>query len=331
MNPLTNESLPSNLVLAYPEIIQISAQEEAVLADYFDMRRRSCSPNTLRGIKTDIGLFLDYCRANGRLAIPAELETLRGFIRHRAEQKVKAATISRAISAISKLHDAIHVPNACRSDLVREELKIVRKTTPQRQKQAEGIPYSALIRWDEQIADSEDLSDIRDRAMMWCFYDGLLRGDEAQRAEMDWLEFLDSGDAILHIPTHKTDQEGEGSEIYLSAHTVEALRRWLDVSGIQDGRLFRSFKVSGELRDSISTNGIRQIIGKRGFEMGVIGASNHSLRVGATQDLLEAGESTGRIQLAGRWKHENMVIKYGRKHRAKTGAMAELAKQQGRS
>lgn len=323
-------SSEQSLVIDQGNALQLSAEQKSILEEFLSIQERSLSANTLRGLRTDIGNFLSFCRANNLTALPASLSTIRAYMRYRADQGVKATTISRALSSISKLHDAIRVTNECRSELVRSEMKAIRKMKPQRQKQAPGIPFNALWEWDQAIAKSDDLKDIRDRALMWVFYDGLLRGDEIYRAECSWLE-IDGDDGILNIPTHKTDQDGQGSEVYLSAHTVEVLNRWLDAAEIQSGRIFRSFTVSGQLRDSIHTNGIRAIIGKRGYEMGVLGATNHSLRVGATQDLIAAGVSSAQIQLAGRWKHERMVMQYGRKHRVKTGAMAEMAKRQGRS
>ena len=319
-----------SLVVDHGHALSLSLEQRSILEEFLSLQERSLSSNTLRGLRTDIGNFLSFCQANHYTALPASLSTIRAYMRYRSDQGVKAATISRALSSISKLHDAIRVTNECRSELVRSEMKAIRKTRPQRQRQAPGIPFAVLWEWDQVIADSDDIKDIRDRALMWVFYDGLLRGEEICRAELSWVE-IDGSDGILNIPTHKTDQDGEGSEVYLSEHTIEVLNRWIAAAGIESGRLFRSFTVTGQLRDSIHPNGIRTIIGKRGYEMGVLGATNHSFRVGATQDLIEAGVSSARIQLAGRWKHERMVMQYGRKHRVKTGAMAEMAKSQGRS
>lgn len=332
MNEIVELSLPGNIAdKACHSIFDLSDEQVKALGQFFDLQERSLAPNTLRGLKTDLGFFLEFCRDNGLVALPCSLDTIKAFIKHRADSDVKGATISRNLSAISKLHDAINAPNACRSAIVRDELRAVKRARPQRKKQATPIRFSALWEWDKYIRESDALADIRDRAMMWCFYDCLLRGDELHRAEVSWVEYLDDGDAIFHIPTHKGDQEGEGSEAYLSPHTVSALKRWLESASITTGRLFRSFTVEGEIRSSISANGIRRIISNRGFEMGILGASNHSFRVGATQDLVEAGESSARIQLAGRWKSDRMVGEYSRNQRAKTGAMAELSKRQGRS
>lgn len=56
--------------------------------------------------------------------------------------------------------------------------------------------------------------------------------------------------------------------------------------------------------------------------------SGHSCRVGAAQDMAEAGYSDLQIMLAGRWKSIEMVARYTAKIRAKQGAMADLAAKQ---
>lgn len=311
--------------------LSLTEDQYDALREFFYLKSKELSENTLRGLKTDLRHFITFCEHHQHTILPASVSTIREFIRFRSEQGKKASTISRSLSAISKLHGALNTADPCRSELVRSELTIARKASPERKSQAIGIRYSHLSEWDKTVADSARLADKRDRAMMWFFYDGLLRGEEVARAQLSWVEFLDSGDGILTIPNSKTDQFGAGTEVYLSGHTCDALRDWLSAAGIESGRIFRSFTVKGALRDSMHSNGIRQVISKRGFEMGVIGATNHSTRVGGTQDLLEAGESVGRIQLAGRWKTPQMVLHYGRKQRITTGAMALLAKQQGRT
>lgn len=311
--------------------LSLSEEQYQDLREFLYLKSKELSENTLRGLKTDLRHFISFCEERQHTILPASVSAIREFIRFRSEQGVKAATISRSLSAISKLHSAVNSADPCRSELVRSELTIARKANPQRKAQAIGIRHSNISEWDKTISHSTRLADKRDRAMMWFFYDGLLRGEEVSRAELSWIEFLDSGDGILTIPSSKTDQFGDGNEIYLSGHTCDALRDWLKASGIESGRIFRSFTVKGKLRDSIHSNGIRQVISKRGFEMGIIGSTNHSARVGGTQDLLEEGESVGRIQLAGRWAHPQMVLVYGRKQRIATSAMALLAKKQGRT
>lgn len=60
------------------------------------------------------------------------------------------------------------------------------------------------------------------------------------------------------------------------------------------------------------------------------GVSGHSLRVGAAQDLLVAGFGLPALQAAGGWASPTMPARYGERIQAGDGAMAQLAKRQGR-
>lgn len=55
--------------------------------------------------------------------------------------------------------------------------------------------------------------------------------------------------------------------------------------------------------------------------------SSHSLRIGAAQDLLAAGNSLAAIMEGGRWKSPEMVLRYVRHLLASRGAMAEWGRE----
>ena len=58
--------------------------------------------------------------------------------------------------------------------------------------------------------------------------------------------------------------------------------------------------------------------------------SGHSIRVGATQDLLALNIDLASVMQAGRWKTNRMPMRYGEHVLAARGGMARAAKQQGR-
>ena len=62
----------------------------------------------------------------------------------------------------------------------------------------------------------------------------------------------------------------------------------------------------------------------------VEGVSGHSIRVGATQDLLALNIDLGSVMQAGRWKTTTMPMRYGEHQLAGRGAMARAADSQGR-
>ena len=62
----------------------------------------------------------------------------------------------------------------------------------------------------------------------------------------------------------------------------------------------------------------------------VEGVSGHSIRVGATQDLLALNIDLGSVMQAGRWKTTTMRMRYGEHQLAGRGTMARAAETQGR-
>jgi hypothetical protein len=59
--------------------------------------------------------------------------------------------------------------------------------------------------------------------------------------------------------------------------------------------------------------------------------SGHSIRVGATQDLLALNIDLASVMQAGRWKTNRMPMRYGEKALAARGGTARAAQQQGRN
>ena len=59
--------------------------------------------------------------------------------------------------------------------------------------------------------------------------------------------------------------------------------------------------------------------------------SGHSIRVGATQDLLALNIDLASVMQAGRWKTNRMPMRYGENVLAARGGMARAASEQGRN
>lgn len=56
----------------------------------------------------------------------------------------------------------------------------------------------------------------------------------------------------------------------------------------------------------------------------------HSVRMGATQDLLSLNIDLASVMQAGRWKSTHMPMRYGEEVLAARGGMARAAEKQGR-
>ncbi len=122
-----------------------------------------------------------------------------------------------------------------------------------------------------------------------------------------------------------------------SPDTVEYLQTWLKVSGIGSGAVFPRLIGRGRIGPRLQVDAIAQtfkrvaeFVGMTDEEMRRV--SGHSIRVGATQDMLALNIDLAFVMHAGRWKTTVMPMRYGRKfRRAAAGWRGRPKRRGGRS
>ena len=149
------------------------------------------------------------------------------------------------------------------------------------------------------------------------------------------MTFGPDGTGTALIRRSKTDQAGEGSRAYLSRETVRWLQRWFDTSKIENAAIFRRLVGRSQLGPRLHADIVSDIYQRVGVWIGlpddeVAAISGHSVRVGATQDLLALNIDLASVMQAGRWKSTHMPMRYGEHQLAARGGMARAAKEQGR-
>jgi hypothetical protein len=117
--------------------------------------------------------------------------------------------------------------------------------------------------------------------------------------------------------------------------TVRWLQQWLEKAGIRDGAIFRRLTGRGNIGDRLHEDSVSDIFKRVAAWIGMaekqIGrVSGHSVRVGATQDLLALNIDLGSVMQAGRWKSTRMPMRYGEEVLAARRGMARAAEVQGR-
>jgi integrase len=164
----------------------------------------------------------------------------------------------------------------------------------------------------------------------------MARRSELVAMDVEDFSFLEDGSGRVIIRRSKTDQLGEGSLAYLSPDTVEYLQAWLKVSGISSGAVFRRLIGRGRIGPRLQVDAIAQtfkrvaeFVGMTEEEMRQV--SGHSIRVGATQDMLALNIDLASVMQAGRWKTTVMPMRYGEEVQAGRGGIARTAKAQGRT
>jgi integrase/recombinase XerD len=129
---------------------------------------------------------------------------------------------------------------------------------------------------------------------------------------------------------------GEGNTAYLARGTVRLLQAWLEAAHIREGAVFRRLVGRGGIGGRLGVDSVAEIFKRvAGFvgmeKKDVEGVSGHSVRVGATQDLLALNIDLASVMQAGRWKSNRMPMRYGEHVLASRGGMARAAEAQGRA
>ena len=302
------------------------------LGDFVRAARGAFSANTERAVRADLAVYVAWCAERELAALPAVPETVAAFVDTMAEVKAPA-TVRRYVASIAVAHRAIGRGSTLRSPLVGLALKRMHVNKGRRQGQARALTWPQRERLLEAAGDRP--IDRRNRALLAVAYDTMLR-----RAELTALEVSDMlvdvrGDATLLVRRSKTDAEGRCEIAYIAPDTVALVRAWLDLTGIVDGRLFRSVAKGGRIGERLDPSQVPRIFKGMARRAGlsaalVDGLSGHSTRVGAAQDMIAAGIELPAILQAGRWKSPAMVNRYGERLLARNGAAAQLARIQGR-
>jgi integrase len=313
------------------------------LRSWWQRAQRVYPPATLKAWRSDALIFGVYCKSLGVSALPASPETVAGFVLDCKELGKKPATVRRYLSTIARWHRAAELFNPCASEAVQLEMKGMTREVSSRQRQARALGWKEIQQFLNLPGDN--LPMVRERAMLCVAYDGMMRRSELIAIDLEDVGFLGDGTGRLLIRRSKTDQAGEGHVAYLSHQTVRCLRVWLMQAGITEGSVFRRIigrgtatynrKGKGRIGARLSPDAVARVFKAVASFLNVSTdeveqVSGHSVRIGATQDLLALNIDLASVMREGRWRTVRMPMRYGEQVMAAKGGMARAAKTQGR-
>ena len=151
---------------------------------------------------------------------------------------------------------------------------------------------------------------------------GAFRRSELVALEVTDLHFVAQG-VVIELRHSKTDQEGKGRSVAIPRARgrvcpVKALERWLKLSGIVAGKLFRAVDRHGNVSPrGLSPHTVSRTVKARVAEIGLDPAryAGHSLRAGLVTSAAQAGVSTWKIRQQTGHKSDTMVSRYVRDER----------------
>jgi integrase len=318
----------------------IPAAERAIhdqvtaLLSWERMATKAYSANTRRAWRTDWAIYSAFCSRIEATALPSDPMTVRAFILDRVLEGKKPASIYRYLATITRAHQAVRAMSPCDSEPVRLAIQEMKMTTTSRQRQARGVGRAEIAEFLK--CAGEGIRADRERALLCMAYDTMARRSELVALNVDDLTLAPDGSGSVLIRKSKTDQASAGASSYLSRETVRHLLVWLQAAGIREGAIFRRLfgrdKIGPRLNAAAIANIYKRVAQWVGWpEKKIKEVSGHSIRVGATQDLLELNIDLASVMQAGRWKSTAMPMRYGENVLAARGGMARAAEIQGRN
>lgn len=243
------------------------------------------------------------------------------YITHLHVQGKAPTTISQVVAAV-KWYATHRGEQTIPGTITEQTLAGIRREGKGRGRgQVDGLSWQDVEKICVVTESTKTLSGLRDAAMMRLMSDCLLRVGEVVSVNVEDLK-----KGVLMIYQSKTDQEGSGDILYVGKPTLQAIERYSEQGGIENGALFRRVRFHQHIgKERLSAIGARLAIKARAAAAGVEGfISGHSLRVGSAVSLAQAGASVVEMQVAGRWKSPQMPAHYAKAELAAQGAIARF-------
>ena len=216
------------------------------------------APSTIRAFKSNFERFISFCDYQSIPALPANPKMVANYIQKLTNSNLKSASIRLAVASISTIHKLNQHPDPTQLPVAKIELRRMHRALGRASKQALGITAPTIEKMI--LATKNDLSGLRDKALILLAYDSLCRRSELVSIKLDDIEY---NEARIHncirLRKSKTYQEAVGKIIKLTPRTQEATNAWIECSKINDGFLFRGIKNNGDVSKRISPGQVNRI------------------------------------------------------------------------
>ena len=164
----------------------------------------------------------------------------------------------------------------------------------------------------------KDIKKLRDRSIILIGFSGGFRRNEIVSLDYEDLDFVEEG-LKIQIRRSKTDQFGEGFTKALPYFDnsqycpVVSLKKWIELSKITSGSVFRRFVKGSKLSENRLTDQTVALLIKEYLQLAGIDSKNysgHSLRSGFATSAAESGAEERNIMAMTGHKSTEMVRRY---------------------
>ena len=281
--------------------------------------KSSKSNNTLRAYKSDFKDFGAFCAKHGFDSLPTEPKVVSLYLTYLSKNS-KVSTLRRRLVSIGMLHKLKGHYLDTKHPIIIENLMGIKRVKGSMQKGKKPILINHLKSIINVINQKkiDEIKKSRDKTIILVGFGGGFRRSELISINYEDIEFVPEGVKIT-IKRSKTDQFGEGMVKGLPYFTNEVycpvinLKKWLELSNIKSGPIFRRFtKGSSLTRDRLTDQSVVLLI-KNYLNLAGIENSNysgHSLRSGFATVAAESGADERSIMAMTGHKTTQMVRRY---------------------
>ena len=282
--------------------------------------KNSKANNTIRAYRSDFKDFGTFCVKNGLKSLPSEPKAVSLYLTQLSIKDAKMSTLRRRLVSIGVIHRLKGHYLDTKHPIIIENLMGIRRKKGNYQRGKKPILINQLKEIINVIdkEKTEEIKKIRDKTLILIGFSGGFRRAELVSIDYEDLEFVPEGVKII-IRKSKTDQFGEGmikGLPYFSNQTycpVIHLKKWLEISNIKSGPIFRKFNKGFSLSDNRLTDQTVALLLKSYLAAAGIENKNysgHSLRSGFATVSAESGADERSIMAMTGHKTTQMVRRY---------------------
>ena len=282
--------------------------------------KHSKSINTIRAYRSDFKDFNLFCVKNGFKSLPTDPKIISLYLTHLSIKNTKISTLKRRLVSIGVIHKIKGHYLDTKHPIIIENLMGISRKKGNYQRGKKPILVNQLKAIIDVINNekTDQIKKIRDKTIILIGFGGGFRRAELVNIDYENLEFVNEGVKIT-ITRSKTDQFGVGmvkALPYFSNQTycpVLHLKKWLDLSNIKEGPIFRKLSKSFSLNHNrLTDQSVALLLKKYLKEAGIENTnySGHSLRSGFATATAESGADERSIMAMTGHKTTQMVRRY---------------------
>ena len=276
--------------------------------------------NTIRAYKSDFKDFGGFCAKHSFKSLPTDPKIVALYLTYLSGKDAKMSTLRRRLVSIGMIHKLKGHYLDTKHPVIIENLMGIKRSKGSIQRGKKPILINhlkAIINVIDELK-TEEIKKARDKTLILVGFGGGFRRTELVSIDHEDLEFVPEGVKIT-LRRSKTDQFGEGTIKGLPYFSNEKycpvvhLKKWIKISNIQQGPIFRRFGKGSSLTTNRLTDQSVVLLIKRYLELAGIENKNysgHSLRSGFATVSAESGADERSIMAMTGHKTTQMVRRY---------------------